>query len=54
MTGLLLFLTLILLAGIAAALERNHRRQWPTGPAGSVNFEDRDEVRVWQELHTRH
>jgi len=41
---------IVLLAGIFAALERNHRRQVPSRMAGSVNFEDRDQARLRQQL----
>ncbi|GLY65190.1 hypothetical protein [Amycolatopsis taiwanensis] len=48
MTTLIVFL--ILLGGIGAALEYNHRRNHPSLPAGSTNFDDRDQVRMRQEL----
>lgn len=50
MTTLILFL--IILGGIGAALEYNHRRTHPRLPVGSTNFEDRDQVRIRQELHS--
>lgn len=48
MTTLILFL--IVLGGIWVTLEYNHRRTRPYRPAGSTNFEDRDEARIRQEL----
>jgi hypothetical protein len=48
MTNLILFLVILALLGYA--IERNHRRQRPGRMSGSVNYEDRDEGRITEEL----
>jgi hypothetical protein len=48
MTNLILFLAVLALLGYA--IERNHRRQRPGRFSGSVNYEDRDEERIADEL----
>jgi hypothetical protein len=48
MANLVLFLLFLTLLGYV--IERNHRRRRPWSMSGSVNYEDRDERRVTDDL----